>query len=59
MSKHKQPERSTRELELEDMLSDLLDGFRVWRDGKIGHGDWTEKDEMLLRWVEGSPGVQL
>jgi hypothetical protein len=47
-------------MELEDMLADLLNGFRVWRDGKMGHGDWTDKDEMLLRWVEHGPaGAEL
>lgn len=40
------------ELDLRDELSDLLTGFRVWRESKVGHGEWTDKDEMFARWVE-------
>jgi hypothetical protein len=42
-------------LELEDALSDFANGFRVWRDSKIGRGRWTDEDEAFLRWVEASP----
>lgn len=55
MSKAKRPERTPRELELDDTLSDLLNGLRVWRDGKIHRGDWTDEDEMLMRWIEAGP----
>lgn len=50
-----EPKRSDRERELEDMLSDLLDGFKAWRDSKLGHMNWTTQDEMFLRWVEAGP----
>lgn len=50
-----EPKRSSREMELEDALSDPFNGFRIWRDGKCGSGEWTDKDEAFSRWVEGGP----
>lgn len=49
MSKEK---RSVREMELEDRLSDLLSGFRFWRDHKVASCELTTLDEMYARWVE-------
>jgi hypothetical protein len=38
-------------LELEDRLSDVLLGVRLWRDAK-GFEDWSNEDEALIRWIE-------
>ena len=38
-------------LELEDRLSDVLLGVRLWQESK-GIEDWSDRDECLLRWVE-------
>jgi hypothetical protein len=43
---------SKRELELVDRLSDLMTGFRRWRDLKVGSAEWTNDDEAFARWVE-------
>ena len=47
--------RSEREMALEDILSDLLNGFKIWSDSKISSGELTNQDEMFLRWVEAGP----
>lgn len=50
----KTPERSARELELQDRLDDVLNGIRLWENIKVGKLDWSEADEMLKRWIEAS-----
>jgi hypothetical protein len=42
-------------MELEDTLADLLNGVRQWKARGIGGCDWTDNDEMLLRWIEAGP----
>ena len=37
-------------LNLRDKLDDILTGVRVWKDSK--ENDWSDKDEMLSRWLE-------
>jgi len=49
--------RSERELELEDILSDFLNGFAIWRDSKVGTLEWTDIDELFSRWVEHGPAA--
>jgi hypothetical protein len=45
------PTRPTRrELDLQDRLDDLLNGFEWWREVK--GDDWSTADEMLARWVQ-------
>ena len=48
----KKPRRSEREMELEDRLADVLEGFGFWRDQKMGSLEWSTADEMFARWVE-------
>ena len=44
-----QPERN---LDLEDALGEIADGFRIWRDSK--ELDWSDKDEAFERWLKAS-----
>ena len=46
-------------LALRDTLDDLLAGFRIWRDDKVGHGELDFRDEMLVRWVEAGPAKEM
>lgn len=51
----KKAEAIRRALDLEDTLSDLMIGYRLWRDRKVGSGGWDEHDEALDRWIMGGP----
>jgi hypothetical protein len=46
------PARSPRELELEDILSDILNGYKLWHDAKVGGSNWDDQDEALARWID-------
>lgn len=43
-----------KELELKGILADLLTGYRMWKDVKMMNEEWTDEDESLARWIEGS-----
>lgn len=42
------------ELTLKDVLTDLLTGYKMWKEGKIESAEWTDEDEAFSRWVDGS-----
>lgn len=42
-------------LDRQDQLDDLLRGFHMWKESKLGSGTWTDEDEAFLRWVEAGP----
>jgi hypothetical protein len=44
-----------RQLYLQDKLDDFEAGFEFWKSQKVGSGELTTMDEMLIRWIEGSP----
>ena len=50
---------SPRELELEDTLSDVATGIKIWRDRKMAEASLDITDELLLRWLEAGPGGEL
>ncbi len=43
---------TARDMDLQDRLDDFLNGFRLWKDGKVESGEWSDRDEAFARWVE-------
>lgn len=41
-------------MRLIDKYDDLLNGIKIWEEHKVGHMEWSDMDEMLLRWVESN-----
>lgn len=52
------PDENRDWLKIQDRLDDLLAGLEFWKKQKVGSGELTTLDEMLIRWVEASPAAE-
>lgn len=39
-------------LNLQDEIDDMRAGIDLWRDVKVSQMNWSQVDEVLVRWIE-------
>jgi ATP-dependent Clp protease ATP-binding subunit ClpC len=50
--KSESQEKVLKGLELQDVISDILTGFKMWRERKVSDCTLDDDDEAFVRWIE-------